>query len=138
MAKKVTPLPAEHWKSEPDTHDYPAAGSYLRLVLGDAATDSVVAALQRAPLEHHQAKDLLRASSLELLPEDNAHVAADLKKVRRGERLSPVLLVRGSVTSGVALTIADGYHRVCASYHLDENTDIPCRLADMPTVAGAG
>ena len=28
-----------------------------------------------------------------------------------------------------ALQIADGYHRVCASYHLDENTDIPFRMA---------
>jgi hypothetical protein len=31
----------------------------------------------------------------------------------------------------VPLQIADGYHRVCASYHLDENTDIPCRLATI-------
>jgi hypothetical protein len=34
--------------------------------------------------------------------------------------------VRGSATR--ALEIADGYHRVCASYVTDENTDIPCRL----------
>jgi hypothetical protein len=32
----------------------------------------------------------------------------------------------------VALTIADGYHRICASYHLDEDADIPCRIADPP------
>jgi hypothetical protein len=24
--------------------------------------------------------------------------------------------------------IADGCHRVCASYHIDENTDIPCHI----------
>jgi hypothetical protein len=29
------------------------------------------------------------------------------------------------------LIVADGYHRICASYHLDENTDIPCRIADL-------
>jgi hypothetical protein len=29
------------------------------------------------------------------------------------------------------LLIADGYHRVCASYWLDENTDIPCRLGAL-------
>jgi hypothetical protein len=28
--------------------------------------------------------------------------------------------------------IADGYHRVCASYHVEENTDIPCRIVDHP------
>lgn len=27
------------------------------------------------------------------------------------------------------LIAADGYHRVCASYWIDENTDIPCILA---------
>ena len=84
-----------------------------------------------SPLERRQAKDLLRASGLDLLPTDNAHVAADLAKVKRGESLSPVLLVRGEMRRGVPLTIADGYHRVCASYHLDENADIPCHLADF-------
>jgi hypothetical protein len=28
----------------------------------------------------------------------------------------------------MALQIADGYHRVCASYHTDENTDIPVKI----------
>ena len=53
-------------------------------------------------------------------------MAADLAKVAAGKPLSPILLVRG-VTGG-ALIVADGYHRVCASYWLDENTDIPCVL----------
>jgi hypothetical protein len=30
------------------------------------------------------------------------------------------------------LQIADGYHRICASYHLDEDADIPCRMAADP------
>jgi len=130
--RKQSPPPTEHWKGEPDGHDFPAAEAYLSLILEQADASSVVAALKGAPLVHHQAKDLLRASCLVLLPEDNAHVASDLKKVHRGERLSPVLLVRGSMHTGLPLTIADGYHRVCASYHLDENADIPCRLVDMP------
>jgi hypothetical protein len=58
-------------------------------------------------------------------------VAKDLKKVKAGDKLSPVLTVRGNVRTGQALTIADGYHRICASYHLDENEDIPCRLVDL-------
>jgi len=41
------------------------------------------------------------------------------------------LLVRGDIASGRHLQIADGYHRVCASYHVDENTDIPCRLVAL-------
>ena len=50
----------------------------------------------------------------------------------RGEPLSPVLLVRGRAAAGTPLVVADGYHRICASYHLDEDADIPCRLVDAP------
>jgi len=39
-------------------------------------------------------------------------------------------------TAGRPLQIADGYHRVCASYHLNEDTEIPCRIADIPAAAG--
>ncbi len=73
---------------------------------------------------------LLLAFVAHLAPE-NFHVARDLRKVKSGKPLSPVLLVRGQLANGVALTIADGYHRVCASYHLDEDADIPCRIADL-------
>jgi hypothetical protein len=122
----------EHWKSEPDEHDYPAATDYLSLVLRPDFVAPIVDALRAAPLMHRKAKDLLRASGLRLLPTDNPHVAHDLAKVKAGEMLSPVLLVRGDLSSPAPLVIADGYHRVCASYHLDENADIPCRLVDRP------
>jgi hypothetical protein len=118
----------EHWKSEPDDHDYPAAADYLSLIMLDAEVSKVVAALQKAPITHRKAKDLLRASRLELLPPDNVHVKKDLAKVDGGQLLSPILLVRGRADADVALTVADGYHRICASYHLDENADIPCRI----------
>ena len=91
----------------------------------------MVAALRKAPSVRKKAKDLLRASRLPLLPPTNVHVKGDLKKVRRGQPLSPVLLVRGSLRHQADLTVADGYHRICASYELDENADIPCRIADM-------
>lgn len=124
--------PAEHWKSEPDEHDYPAASDYLSLVADPKTADKLVSALKKEPLAHRKAKDLLRSSNLRLLPADNLHVASDLRKVRNGERLSPVLLVRGDLTVGTPMTIADGYHRICASYHLDENADIPCRITNKP------
>jgi len=122
----------ERWMDEPEEHDYPAAGDYLTLLLDPAAAEAVVAALEKAPLVHRKAKDLLRASGLPLLPADNAHVARDLKKVEDGRKLSPVLLVRGDLARGTPLVVADGYHRICASYHLDENADIPCRLPELP------
>ena len=129
-ATKTHPVKAERWGEEPDEHDYPAAASYLSLICDPTEVRRLVTALKAAPIVHHQAKDLLRASGLALLPTDNFHVASDLDKVARGERLSPVLLMRGDFRRGVPLTIADGYHRVCASYHLDENADIPCHLVD--------
>jgi hypothetical protein len=120
----------EHWKSEPDEHDFPAASDYLTLVFPEAAVANTVKALRAAPLSHRKAKDLLRASQLDLLPADNPHVAKDLKKVKSNQLLSPVLLVRGNGGQGLPLIIADGYHRICASYHLDEDADIPCRIVE--------
>lgn len=117
------------WKAEPDAHDYPAAASYLSLIATSTQVSDLVEKLKASPLEHYKAKDMLRASGLALLAPDNPHVAADLAKVKNDKALSPVLLIRGDLSRGIALQIADGYHRVCASYHLDENTDIPCRIA---------
>jgi hypothetical protein len=122
---------SENWKEAPDDHDFPAAADYLSLVLPQEETDDLVRRLRTAPLLKRRAKDLLRASGLPVLKADNYHVAKDLAKVRKGERLSPVLLVRGRLDAHVPLTIADGYHRICASYHLAEDSDIPCRIVDL-------
>ena len=116
------------WGEEPDEHDYPAAADYLALLAPAAQISEIVAALKQAPIVHKKAKDLLRASCLALLPIDNPHVQRDLKKIKKGTALSPILVVRGELNTGVAMQIADGYHRVCASYYTDENTDIPVRI----------
>ena len=63
----------------------PGAARYAR------ADQRIVAALKKAPIVYKKAKDLLRASRLALLPTDNAHVAADLKKIKKGKQLSPIL-----------------------------------------------
>ncbi|HLQ16649.1 MAG TPA: hypothetical protein VK256_12450 [Candidatus Eisenbacteria bacterium] len=42
-----------------------------------------------------------------------------------------MLLVRGTLRPEVPLIVADGYHRICASCHLDEDADISCRIADL-------
>jgi hypothetical protein len=124
--------PHEHWQEEPEEHDFPAAADYLSLLGDGAVVAKVVEALRAAETTHRKAKDLLRASRLGLLPADNVHVKKDLAKVAAGKRLSPVLLVRGRGDKGVPLTVADGYHRICASHHLDEDADVPCRLVSWP------
>src|ERR1700736_816022 len=110
--EKLQPRRLEHWKTEPDEHDYPAALDYLTLLLSPEVAQATVEDLKTADLVHRKAKDLLRASRLPSLPPSNIHVAADLAKVKAGKSLSPVLLVRGALGSDVPLAIADGYHRV--------------------------
>ena len=121
-------------KEQPDDHDYPAAGDYLSLLIGTGRGAGCGEGAPRSPtITHRKAKDLLRSSRLELLPPGNAHVAIDLEKVRRGELLSPLLLLRGDAEHDVPLTVADGYHRICASYRINENAEnMPCHIASMP------
>jgi hypothetical protein len=119
---------AVKWLDEPEAHDYDAAADYLSLVGEPDIVDKIVATLRTAKPVYRKAKDILRAARLALLPETNAHVRTDLGKISDGKKLSPILLVRGSAVDGYPLQIADGYHRVCASYLTDENTNIPCHL----------
>jgi hypothetical protein len=116
------------WLPKPENHDYQAAEDYLSLTMPakKAAECRQKLADAQNDITHRKAKDILRASQLALLGEDNKHVASDLAKAVSGTALSPILLLRGD---GVhPLVVADGYHRVCASYWIDENTDIPCVL----------
>jgi hypothetical protein len=119
---------AVKWLDEPEAHDYAAAADYLTMVAEPDSVDKTIAALRDAKTVYRKAKDILRAARLPLLPESNAHVKADLAKIGAGKKLSPILLVRGAAIGSMRLEIADGYHRVCASYLTGENTDIPCRL----------
>ncbi len=117
-------MPSEHWKDEPESQDFPAAESYLSLLVGvDAAAKLAKRLRKNKTLRRFAAKDILRAANLPLLGPDDSEVAADLTKVKAGSKLSPVLLVQGA-----PLWVADGYHRICASYHLDEKTEVPCRV----------
>jgi hypothetical protein len=117
-----------NWLAKPELHDYQAAEDYLSLIMSakQAAEWRQKLSASQDQVTHRKAKDILRASQLTLLGQDNKHVAADLAKVNMGQALSPILLLRGDDEH--PLIVADGYHRVCASYWVDENTDIPCIL----------
>jgi hypothetical protein len=119
---------AVKWLDDPEPHDYDAAADYLSMLAKAHAVAGTVDALKAAPGLQRAAKDILRAAGLPVLPDSNAHVKLDLAKISDGKKLSPILLIRGDATHGAPLQIADGYHRVCASYIADENTVIPCRL----------
>ena len=123
--------PKVAWKDTPDEHDYPAAINYLNLLCPDAEAKDLADKLSKAELMTFKAKDILRSTRLPLLPLEDPAVMRDLAKVNLGIDLSPVLLIRGDINKGIPATVADGYHRVCASYHLSENTDIPARIIDL-------
>lgn len=122
MAKRRT----VRWRSTPTKNDYVAATSYLTLVLTPARARASVQRLRRARLTEYPAKDLLRAARLPLLPVGNAHVKRDEQKILDNEKLSPLLLVRQPAQG--RLIIADGYHRLCAVYAVDEDAVIPCQI----------
>ena len=123
MADKQPPI---QWLDEPEDHDYPAAESYLSLHYEEKVAAAFGTKLRRAPISQFKAKDIFRASGLSLLGVSNSHVEKDRKKIHDGRKLSPLLLVRGNGQG--RLIIADGYHRLCAVYSVDEDATIPCKI----------
>lgn len=114
------------WLDAPEAHNYPAALSYLSLLLDEATAAGHVGALKGVPVTWFKAKDIFRASALSLLGVSNGHVEKDRVKITKGMALSPILLVRDPAHGKVI--IADGYHRLCAVYSVDEDALVPCKI----------
>lgn len=114
------------WLEEPEGHDYPAAESYLTLLYDKASAASLVRRLKKSKVVEFKAKDIFRASGLSLLGVSNSHVEKDRAKIRKRQKLSPLLLVRATELGKVV--IADGYHRLCAVYSFDEDALIPSKI----------
>ena len=83
--------------------------------------------LKRGSVVQCQSKDIFRASSLSLLCVSDKHVGRDLRKLRAGKPLSPLLLVR--VPEFAKVVVADGYHRLCAACLAYEDAVVPCKIA---------
>ena len=109
-----------------EAHDYPAALSYLSLIYNPEKAKMFVEALKNTEVVHFKAKDIFRASRESSLGSNNSHMKSNLKKIKEGKRLSPLLLVRDSANGKVI--IADGYHRICATHFYNEDMDIPCKI----------
>jgi hypothetical protein len=120
------PSTSIQWLELPEEHDYPAAQSYLNLIFPPEDSVKLVAALQSAPVTQFKAKDIFRASGLSLLGVSNYHVEKDRKRIKDGKALSPLLLVRDRMNGKVV--VADGYHRLCAIYGIDEDAAIRCKI----------
>lgn len=114
------------WLPQPEEHDYPAALSFLSMIYDAKAAGALVQKLRNAPVVSFKAKDIFRASGLSLLGISNSHVEKDRRKIASGQALSPLLLVRHTATGRVL--IADGYHRLCAVYSIDEDAVVSCKI----------
>lgn len=90
--------PAIKWSKSPSKHDYPAARSCLSLVFGEKTAAMHVRKLKRAATEEFKAKDIFRASGLSLLGVSNSHVDRDKRRIKSGQVLSPILMVRDAAT----------------------------------------
>jgi hypothetical protein len=114
------------WLRSPEAHDYPAAASYLGLVYDQRSVANLVTKLKRTRISTFKSKDIFRASGLSLLGVSNSHVRKDSARITAQKPLSPLLLVRDRENGKVV--IADGYHRLCAVYAVDEDAVILCKI----------
>lgn len=115
------------WLPDASEDDYAAANAYLALIKPPDNVAKLVANLKTAKVEEYRATDLFRASRVELPAKDDRPCRREIKKIRSGELISPVLLVRDAAHSTVI--IADGYHRVCAAFRIDPDVVLHCKIA---------
>jgi hypothetical protein len=114
------------WHKKVEQDDFEAAESYLGLIYSPKKSARFVAELRRAQPARFKAKDIFRASQLSKLGVSNLRVVRDRNKIKAGTPLSPILLVRDERNGKVV--VADGYHRLCAVYEVNEDAWIPCRI----------
>jgi hypothetical protein len=114
------------WLTKPGDNDYQASLSYLSLIFDIKSAKKLVKSLKKALMTSFKAKDIFRSSGLSLLGISNGHVEKSTKKIQTGIRLPPLLLVRDDRQR--RLIIAEGYHRLCSVYLIDEDANIPCKI----------
>lgn len=114
------------WTDDASDEDYDAAAQYLSLISTVVDASKAVAALKTAPVIRYKAADLIRASRVKLPKSGDRPCKLELKKIRKGEALCPVLLVRDGELKKVI--IADGFHRICAAYFIDPDVILHCKL----------
>ena len=114
------------WLAAPREEDYSAAALYLSLTMSSSAAKSAAKRMHKARIIKFEAKDIFRASELALVGVSDSHVKKDTRRISKREKLPPLLLYRDR-TNG-RLIVADGYHRLCAAYKVDEDAMIPCKI----------
>jgi hypothetical protein len=119
--------PSITWLDDANPSDYEAASHYLALVDTQKNIDKAVTDLKAAAIAEYKAIDLLRAAQLTVPKADDRPTREQIKKIERGEAVSPVLIVR--VPALKKVIVADGFHRICAAYRIDPDVMLHCKLA---------
>jgi hypothetical protein len=124
------------WRKKAALGNIKAAGEYLTLILSRSEVEVAMRRMQkeRESIQNFKAKDILRASNTQLLPETNEDVDAEFRKIQKYELMHPLLLVR----KVDKLYIADGFHRLCAAYYLNKNEEIHALLVSLPEMVKKG
>ena len=128
MPKQIKPQPRQvQWLEDASDEDYSAAAHYLSLLDVQKNVDKAVVEMRSATITEFKATDLLRAAQLTVPKIDDRPSREQMKKIKNGEPISPVLLMRASALKKVI--IADGFHRICAAYRIDPDVVLRCKLA---------
>lgn len=114
------------WLDDAEEEDYAAATHYLSLLDTPKNVDKAVAELRAAQVTEFKATDLLRAAQLTVPKSNDRPTREQVKKIKNGEAISPVLLIRVGALKKVI--VADGFHRVCAAYDIDPDVVLHCKL----------
>lgn len=114
------------WLDDANEGDYTAAAHYLSLLDLPKNVDKAVAEMRAASIAEFKATDLLRAAQLAVPKSDDRPTREQIKKIKNGDAISPVLLMRAGALKKVI--IADGFHRVCAAFRIDPDVVLHCKL----------
>jgi hypothetical protein len=121
MAKKMK----IGWLAQPEPDDYEGALSYLTLLFDAGVAREHLARLKAARTSTFWAQDILRAAQLEPLQPTDGQVERNLTKIRDGQKLAPLLLLR----QPARLIIVDGFHRLCAAHAVNAEAPVAVRIA---------
>ena len=114
-------MASEHWKDMPEAQDFPAAESYLSLLVGPEAASKLAKAFAQAAVAQKPRRQRHPAGRQPAAPRPAGPRSRRRPQQGQARRaaVTPVPLVQGE-----PLWVAGGYQRICASYHLDEKTEV--------------
>ena len=114
------------WLDKLVDKDYLSAETFLQLLYEPKKAHKWAVALKNAKMAKFAAKDVLRASATPISEVQAFDWVKQHQAIAEGKKLAPILFVRQD--NGGHLIIADGFHRLCAVFHKDQEALVPCKI----------